>query len=63
MRVVAIVFLILQSAHTQNTATERINAMPTESINARKAGYYDLSGNEVDTSPSSDGQNKKSYPH
>ena len=49
--------------HTQNTATERINAMLTESINARKAEYYDLFGNgmeplhELDTSSSSDGQN------
>ena len=32
-----------KSAHTQNTATERINAMLTESINVRKAEYYDLS--------------------
>ena len=49
--------LSFKSAHTQNTATNRINAMLTESINARKAEYYDLSGNEVDTSSSSDGQN------
>ena len=34
-----------RSAHTQNTATERTNAMLTESIDARKAEYYDLSGN------------------
>ena len=45
--------------HTQSTATNRINAMLTESINARQAEYYDLSGNEVDTSSSSssNGQN------
>ena len=55
-----------KSAHTQNTATERINAMLTENYNATKAEYYDLFGNymeplhELDTSPSpssSDGQN------
>ena len=47
-----------KSAHTQNTQTEGINAMITESVNARKAEYYDLSGNELDTSSSSsDGQN------
>ena len=34
-----------ESAHTQNTATERINAMLTENVNARKAEYYDSSGN------------------
>ena len=44
-----------KSAHTQNTATERINAMLTESINARKAEYYGLSGNQVNTSSSSSG--------
>ena len=51
--------LSFKSAHTQNTATNRINAMLTESINARKAEYYDLSGHEVATSSSSssDGQN------
>ena len=38
-----------KSAHTQNTQTERINAMITENVNARKAEYYDLSGNELDT--------------
>ena len=48
----------VESAHTQNTQIERISAMLTESINARKAEYYDLSGNELDTSSSSsDGQN------
>ena len=53
-----------KSAHTQNTATERINAMLTESINARKAEYFDLSGNDMEpqhqldsSSSSSDGQN------
>ena len=47
-----------KSAHTQNTQTERINAMITESVNARKAKYYDSSGNELDTpSSSSYGQN------
>ena len=30
-----------KSAHTQNTAIERINAMLTESINSRKAEYFD----------------------
>ena len=35
-----------KSAHTQNTATERTNAMLTERINSRKAEFYDLSGNE-----------------
>ena len=44
--------------HTQNTQTERINAAITENVNARKAEYYVLPGNELDTSPSSsDGQN------
>ena len=55
-----------KSAHTQNTATERINAMLTESINARKAEYYDLSGHGLDTpsSSSSDGQNySRNYIH
>ena len=37
-----------ENAHTQNTATERINAMLTESINARKAEYFDLSGNDME---------------
>ena len=41
--------LPLKSAHTQNTQTERINEMITESVNAKKrnakAEYYDLSGN------------------
>ena len=37
-----------ESAHTQNTATERINAMLTESVNARKAEYFDLSGNDME---------------
>ena len=54
-----------KSAHTQNTQTERINAMITESVNARKAKYYDLFENdmeppiELDTSlsSSSDEQN------
>ena len=52
-----------KSAHTQNTATERINAMLTESINARKAEYFDLSGtgmeppHELDSSSSSVVQN------
>ena len=31
--------------------------MLTERINSRKAEFYDLSGNEVDTSSSSDEQN------
>ena len=52
-----------KNAHTQNTATARINAMLTESINARKAEYFDLFGNDMepqhqlDSSSSSDGQN------
>ena len=54
-----------KSAHTQNTATARINTMLTESINARKAEYFYLSGNDMEaqhqldsSSPSSsDGQN------
>ena len=54
-----------KSAHTQNTATERINAMITENVNARETKFYDLSENdmeplhELDTSSpsSSDGQN------
>ena len=37
-----------KSAHAQNTATERINAMLTESIDARKAEYYDLSGHDME---------------
>ena len=37
-----------KSAHTQNTAIERINAMPTGSINARKAEYFDLFGNDME---------------
>ena len=53
-----------KSAHTQDTATARINAMLTENINARKAEYFDLSGtdmepqHELESSPSSssDGQ-------
>ena len=53
-----------KSAHTQDTATERTNAMITDNVNARKAKYYDLSENgmeplhELDTSSSSssDGQ-------
>ena len=51
-----------KSAHTQNTQTERINAMITESVSARKAKYYDLFENDmeppidVDDAPSSDGQ-------
>ena len=52
-----------KSAHTQNTATERINSMLTGSINARKAEYFDLFGydmeppHELDSSSSSDGPN------
>ena len=51
-----------KSAHTQNTAIERINAMLTESINSRKAEYFDLFGNDMEPqheldSSSSDGQN------
>ena len=52
-----------KSAHTQNTAIERISAMLTESINARKAEYFDLFGSDMEpphelASPSSsDGQN------
>ena len=51
-----------KSAHTQNTAIERINAMLTESINSRKAEYFDLSGNDMEPpheldSSSSGGQN------
>ena len=52
-----------ESAHTQNTQTERINAMITESINARKAGYYDLSGNALDTSSSPSGGQHDSRNH
>ena len=37
-----------KSAHTQNTAIERINTMLTESINSRKAEYFDLSGNDME---------------
>ena len=37
-----------KSAHTQNTATARINAMLTENINARKAQFYDLFENDMD---------------
>ena len=58
-------------AHTQNTATARITAMLTESINARKAGFYDLSENDMEpqhqldsSSSSSDGQNySRNYSH
>ena len=54
-----------KSAHTQDTATARINAMLTENINARKAEYFDLSGTDMEpqheleppSSSSSDGQN------
>ena len=54
-----------KSAHTQNTATARINTMLTESIYSRKAEYFDLSGtdmgpqHQLDSSPSSSpaGQN------
>ena len=53
-----------KSAHTQNTAVARINAMLTESINARKAEFFDLSENGMEpqhelesSSSSSDGQN------
>ena len=53
-----------KSAHTQNTATARINAMLTESINARKAEFFDLFENDMEpqhqldsSSSSSDGQN------
>ena len=65
MIVVAVVFLIFsfKSAHTQNTQTERINAMITDNVSARKAEYYDLSGNDMEpplgldtSSSSSDGQ-------
>ena len=57
-----------KSAHTQNTAIERINAMLTGSVNSRKAEFYDLSGNgmepphELDSS-SSDGQNYRNHIH
>ena len=52
-------------AHTQNAATARINAMLTESVNARKAEFFDLSENDTEpqhqvdssSSPSSAGQN------
>ena len=37
-----------KSAHTQNTAIERINAMLTESINSRKAEYFNLFGNDLE---------------
>ena len=56
-----------KSAHTQNTQTERINEIVTESVNDKqrnaKAEYYDLRGNEMeppldlDEVSSSDGQN------
>ena len=53
-----------KSAHTQNTAIARIDAMLTESINARKAVFFDLSENDMEphlelesSSSSSDGQN------
>ena len=51
-----------KSAHTQNTQTERTNAMITESVNARKVEYYDLFGTDMEPpleidSPSSDEQN------
>ena len=36
-----------KSAHTQNTQTERTNAMITESVNARKAEYYDSPGTDM----------------
>ena len=59
--------LSFKSAHAQNTQTERINAMITESVKAKKrnpqAEYYDLSGNEMeppldlDEDSSSGGQN------
>ena len=52
-----------KSAHTQNTAIARISAMLTESINARKAVFFDLSENDMEpqhelesSSSSSDGQ-------
>ena len=35
-----------KSAHTQNTAIARIDAMLTESINARNAVFFDLSENQ-----------------
>ena len=60
-----------KSAHTQNTQTEGINEMITESVTAKKrnakAQYCDLSGNDMEppldldedssSSSSSDGQN------
>ena len=53
-----------KSAHPQDTATARINAMLTENINSRKAEYFDLFGNDMEpqhqldsSSSSSDGQN------
>ena len=53
-----------KSAHTQNTAIARIDAMLTESINARKAVFFDLSENDMEpplelesSSSSSDEQN------
>ena len=58
-----------KSAHTQNTATARINAMLTESINARKAEYFDLSGkdmepqHQLDSSSSSSGGQAYSRNH
>ena len=63
--VAIVVFLIFHlSAHTQNTATARINAMLTENINSRKAEYFDISGTDMEpqhelesSSSSSDGQN------
>ena len=38
----------LKCTHTQNTATERTNAMLTGSINARKAECFDLSGYDME---------------
>ena len=53
-----------KSAHTQNTAISKINAMLTESINAGKAEFFDLSENDMEpqhelesSSSSSGGQN------
>ena len=62
----SISILLSKSAHTQNTQTEGINEMSTQSVKAKerngKAEYYDLFGNDMeppidlDDASSSDGQ-------
>ena len=60
--------LSFKIAHTQNTQTEKTNAMITEKVNAKNKGsqaeYYDISGTDMEPplesdSPSSDEQNHR----